>query len=290
VEGAQVVRAVAPDRARPLRESGLYVLGLRAGLQLLRARRLKRGLRYLVMPIGYWRCVEFQLVWDNTSFRRDDRILDIGSPKLLSVYLAQQIGAEVYASDIDDYFLDEFGLIKAAMGIPDRNLRLEVQDGRSLTYPDNAFDKVYSVSVIEHIPEHGDSECLREIGRVLRPGGEALITVPYWPTSKDEYRSPNFYWAGASVTRADGKVFFQRRYSLDDLSTRLIKPSGLQLSKLAFVGERVLTHARHEFCEFLPPPTGPIHPILSRLVHTRPVPSPDQLKKPLCAFLKLTKA
>ncbi len=273
-----------------LNEAVLYAYGLRAGLRLFADTRFKRGLRYLVMPVPYWRSLEYRLVWNEADFQSEDRILDIGSPKLLSLYLAEKTGAEVFATDIEDYFLDEYGFLRDARKISPQTLHLEVEDGRRLSFPDNSFTKVYSISVIEHIPEEGDMECLREIGRVLRPGGQCLITVPYWPTSKEEYRPPNFYWAGASTSTPDGQVFYQRRYSEEDLYARLIKPSGLAVRKIAYVGEHVLAHSRREFCEFLIAPTGPIHPLLSRLVHTRPVTSPTQVKKPLCAFIALTKS
>jgi SAM-dependent methyltransferase len=273
-----------------LSEAALYAYGLRVGLYLFASGRVKRGLRYLAMPVPYWRSLEYRLVWKEADFQSGDRILDIGSPKLLSLYLAEKIGAEVFATDIEDYFLGEYDFLRNARKISHQTLHLEVEDGRRLSFPDNSFTKVYSISVIEHIPEEGDTECLREIGRVLRPGGLCLITVPYWPTSRDEYRPPNFYWARSSTSTPDGRVFFQRRYCQEDLYTRLIKPSGLTLRKIEYVGEHIMVHSQREFGEFLIPPTGPFHPLLSRVVHTRPVTSPEQLKKPLCAFIALTKS
>lgn len=50
-----------------------------------------------------------------------------------------------------------------------------------LPYPDNSFDSVISFQVIEHIED--DSLFLKEIHRVLRPGGIALITTPNRPQS-----------------------------------------------------------------------------------------------------------
>jgi SAM-dependent methyltransferase len=279
--------AAAPSTS--LHEADLYAYGLRLGTHCLKDRRWKRGLKFLVQPIPYWRSLEYRLVWKHADFNRDDRILDIGSPKLLSIYLAERVGAEVFSTDIDPYFIDDYQSLRRMRKIPPDRLRIEVQDGRALTYPDNSFSKVYAISVIEHIPDGGDAECLEEIGRVLRPGGTCLITVPFWPTSKDVYRPPNFYWTGASTTREDGQVFFQRRYSLRDLNERLIRPSGLAVTSLQFVGEHLMIHSKREVSEMLTPFTAPLDPLVSRVVHTKAVDSPELLEKPLCAFLALTK-
>ncbi len=271
-------------------ELGLYGLTLRAGYHLLAARRWKRGLRYLVEPVPYWRSLEFRLVWEHGDFRAGERVLDVGSPKPFSLYLARSVGAIVDSTDIEDYFMDEFSLLREAMGVPAERMPIRVEDGRSLSYADGQFDKVYSVSVIEHIPDDGDSECARELGRVLAPGGSCLITVPFWPTSKNVYRKPNFYWSGVSGAEQDGLVFFQRRYSAEDLQKRLIAPSGLVADKVLYVGERVMTRSENEVSEVMPRVgLGPGHPLISRAFHTRATADWTALKKPLCAFIKLTK-
>ena len=57
-------------------------------------------------------------------------------------------------------------------------------------FPDNFFDAVYAVSTIEHLglsgrygitkeDAEGDVRAVREIARILRPGGVLLCTVPY---------------------------------------------------------------------------------------------------------------
>lgn len=271
-------------------ELGLYGLNLRAGYHLLAARRWMRGLRYLAEPVSYWRSLEFRMVWEHGNFRAGERVLDVGSPKPFSLYLARSVGAVVDSTDIEDYFMDEFALLRDATGVPAEQMPIRVEDGRRLSYADCQFDKVYSVSVIEHIPDDGDIQCARELGRVLAPGGSCLITVPFWPTSKNVYRKPNFYWSGVSGPEQAGVVFFQRRYSADDLQKRLIEPSGLVAEKVLYVGERVMTRSQDELASIMPRVgLGPFHPLISRAFHTRATDDWTALKKPLCAFLKLTK-
>ncbi len=45
-----------------------------------------------------------------------------------------------------------------------------------IPYPDNTFDKVLFCEVIEHVED--DAKVLREIRRVLKPGGRVVITTP----------------------------------------------------------------------------------------------------------------
>lgn len=270
----------------------LYGYGLTLGAQLARHGHLKRSLRYLIVPENYWRRIEYEMVYQAGEFTAGDRVLDIGSPKLLAIYLAQHDHAEVYATDIEPYFLDDYTLLKRLQGLPEERLHLAVEDGRKLSFSDHFFTKVYSISVIEHIPDDGDTECVREIARVLAPGGRCLLTVPFAPESRMEYRSADsFYWAGSSAaSEGEGEgTFFQRRYSEDDLYQRLIEPSGLTLRSVQYVGENILANSPHEFCDYLPLYLGPIHPIASRLVLGKPVPSWKDVKKPLCAFIALEK-
>ncbi len=51
-----------------------------------------------------------------------------------------------------------------------------VADVRAMPLPDAAVDLVYSMGTVEHFPD--SDVALREIFRVLRPGGRAIIGVP----------------------------------------------------------------------------------------------------------------
>ena len=267
----------------------LYNYGLKLGIELLMAGNYRECLRYLVMPVNYWRNLEYRLVYREGDFRSSDRVLDIGSPKLFSLFLADKVKAEVFATDIQEYFVPEYSVIRQVRGISPEKYHLRVEDARDLSFDDNSIDKVYSISVIQHIPEAGDTKCLEEIGRVLSKGGRCLLTVPFSPTSKLDFAEADFYWAESNTSAGNGKVFYQRRYSEDDLFTRLIDPSGLKIKKLKYVGERIPFRSGRELCDYVPRVPGPLSPLLSRLLHAAPAASWRELRKPLGAFLVLEK-
>jgi SAM-dependent methyltransferase len=65
-----------------------------------------------------------------------------------------------------------------------------VSPAESLPFPDARFDAVCSFMTLEHVPE--PAVALREIHRVLKPGGIALVAVPvttiYHPMPTDYWR------------------------------------------------------------------------------------------------------
>ncbi len=56
------------------------------------------------------------------------------------------------------------------------NLRYEKNDALALTYADNTFDLVVSCEVIEHVGK--PDLMIREMYRVMKPGGIAIMTFP----------------------------------------------------------------------------------------------------------------
>ena len=69
-------------------------------------------------------------------------------------------------------------LHELAPGLVER-IHLRVEDATRMTFPDASFDIAASFSTIEHIPgSENRRAALREMIRVLRPGGHLVVTVP----------------------------------------------------------------------------------------------------------------
>ncbi|MEI7554275.1 class I SAM-dependent methyltransferase [Candidatus Chlorohelix sp.] len=64
------------------------------------------------------------------------------------------------------------------------------QDLTLLSYPDSSFNAISCISVLEHIPAPSDQVAIKELIRVLKPGGILVLTVDYTPTQEnsDSYR------------------------------------------------------------------------------------------------------
>jgi len=216
----------------------LYRFGMLVGLRTLPV-ALRHGLKRLILPVEYIRYAEDVYVLQHLEVRSGALVLDVGSPKLLSLFLAARFGAHVHATDLLDYFFDSSGAYAdRVLGTHRDRYVMRTEDARALTYPDDTFDRIFSISTIEHIPDDGDSAAMEQLARVLKPGGICCVTVPWRDTGYVEQfkpgGDPEAYWVAATEQR----VFYQRAYDRPTLEDRLIKPSGLEVVDVSFWGER----------------------------------------------------
>lgn len=93
-------------------------------------------------------------------------------------------------------------------------------DPVGLPFADESFDAVVSVGVLEHVRETGGEETasLREVHRVLRPGGIFVA-----------FHFPNRYsWIDILARALPGEFHHTYRYTRDDIE-RLVDASGFEL-------------------------------------------------------------
>jgi SAM-dependent methyltransferase len=89
---------------------------------------------------------------------RQARVMHIGPAKAVAEWLTGQEGLDYVSVDLDS------------------PLAMVHADACDLPFEDESFDLAVCVHVLEHIPD--DRQALREMHRVLRPGGRAVLQVP----------------------------------------------------------------------------------------------------------------
>jgi SAM-dependent methyltransferase len=94
----------------------------------------------------------------------------------------------------------------------------------ALPFADGAFDCVVFSEVIEHVPANEEEHCIRELWRVMRPGGRLILTTPHRGT---------FWWLDplmfkTHVRRASGvlkgsppRLKGHKHYRVHELATLL---------------------------------------------------------------------
>jgi len=172
------------------------------------------------------------------------RCLSIGASNcLLSVLLAGRYPEHFVGIDIaDDYarWIEDSGATA-----------FQVMDATAMTFPDDSFDRVFSVSVLEHIPDDGDTRTGQEIARVLAPGGRAVLT---------------FEWGPLFVPWCDFPVG-GRIYDTEAVMERIVEPSGLRLAEaLDYPESGVPTEVEAEIGDGAPYPVDLFCPAAAVLV------------------------
>jgi SAM-dependent methyltransferase len=95
--------------------------------------------------------------------------LDIGADNGVISYLLRQRGGRWYSADLDP------GAVASIRDlVQDSVYQL---DGRATPFPDQTFDQILIVDFLEHIPD--DRGFVRDLARILKPGGSLIVNVPH---------------------------------------------------------------------------------------------------------------
>ena len=136
--------------------------------------------------------------YDLLDLRPGMTVLDLGCGEGRHAFEAYRRGGRVVAVDWGQPEVETtkrwLGAIAEAGEAPE-GARYEVVRGDllHLPFPDASVDRVMASEVLEHIPD--DATAMREIFRVLKPGGRAVVTVPRYGPERvcwalsDEYHA-----------------------------------------------------------------------------------------------------
>lgn len=137
--------------------------------------------------------------------RKPQRVLHVAPDFGLYLWLMRQEGVEYLGTDLDPARYRHIGRMQAA-------------DLTDLPFADNSFDVAVCSHVLEHVPD--DRGAMAELRRVLRPGGRALLLVPFALDGKGTDEDPSVT-DPAERDRRFGQWDHVRIYDRDDFLGRM---------------------------------------------------------------------
>jgi SAM-dependent methyltransferase len=152
----------------------------------------KVGLRVL-MALGVWphphftyspfKILEFRQLVESLPWRGDERVLDIGCGAGLQTFCIARRAGHTTGQDIEPEFIAQARWYARHVRGTGR-VDFEERPLPEVGWPDDTFDRIFSICVLEHIPGH--REILAECRRLLRPGGEIVFSVDTLAAIEDD--------------------------------------------------------------------------------------------------------
>lgn len=116
---------------------------------------------------------EVALVFKFLDPKKNEKILDIGCGDGVWYLELKKRKVEVIGLDLSDYDLNK---LKERARVLNVNPDVIKADAQKMPFGENSFDKVYSISTLEHI--ENDKKVFGEVARVLKPNGLLIISIP----------------------------------------------------------------------------------------------------------------
>jgi glycosyltransferase involved in cell wall biosynthesis len=125
-----------------------------------------------------------------SGIQKNETVLDAGAAySLLSPWLSLH-EYNVWANDITPYHQQR----KKQIQFTKKKFPLDIYNLAKTNYPDGFFDKVFCISVLEHINPTLIPDVLTELFRVLKPGGTLTMTFDFYK-EHIPYGTGNFHGA-----------------------------------------------------------------------------------------------
>ena len=140
----------------------------------------------------------------------DKRVLHIAPERYFEPALKSKIGTGYLTADLLD---------------PQAMVRMDIT---AIPFPDRHFDVIYCSHVLEHVQD--DRRALRELYRVLKPGGWAVIVVPI--TTETTFEDPDIVDTKERL-EFFGQTDHVRRYGLDFVDRLRDADFGVQVIRVA---------------------------------------------------------
>jgi 2-polyprenyl-3-methyl-5-hydroxy-6-metoxy-1,4-benzoquinol methylase len=194
---------------------------------------------FLNSSMRYERCGELPYITAilEPLFSKKLKYLDIGTGNsAYPTYLLKNTEWDITCLDKCAWMQMQKGFAKKVMRNKSYDDRFHIIEKDFITseLPEESFDIITNISVIEHFEGSSDSLAMEKSAKLLKPGGIYILTTPMNEGHyKEFYLKQNVY----GEEFRNKPVFFQRHYDTDSFQKRIIEPSGLNEKQRIYMGD-----------------------------------------------------
>jgi len=198
------------------------------------------------------------------QFARGQKIIEVGGGySLLAKYLAEKYQLEAWIGD--DFGMSSGEPLWSRWGnlldLPSKYPSVKYVFKRfgsfSPEYPDEYFDRIFTVSTLEHIPVDRRLAVLQDMHRCLRPGGRQLHTIDIATMAPKRTLIATLADKFPILNKVTGKYFSEIRSWI-----KIIKASGVRIAvsipnPMQLLDRRILVESPDVVYRFYPPNNAP---------------------------------
>ncbi|TKJ40611.1 hypothetical protein CEE37_06505 [candidate division LCP-89 bacterium B3_LCP] len=177
--------------------------------------------RSLISAHQYWKLYRTAI----EEIQSESEVLDWGSGNGHFAFFLTRFGCDTTGYFFEDVDMTNSAVLAETAGFVRKQAAAD--DPVSLPFEDERFDTVFSVGVLEHVRETGGSETesLKEITRILKPGGKFIC-----------YHLPNKYSIIEALSSFIPGIHSHRYCYTEALIQQLCTNAGLELCRSARYG------------------------------------------------------
>ncbi len=135
--------------------------------------------QYTLNPIRLWGYVR---VMEICGIRPGMKILDGGGASSPIIFYLGKKGVDITTLDLQDFLVENTKKVAAKMGW--KNIEALKGDMTATRFPDNYFDTIFSISVMQSLSNDIKIKAVKEFARILKPGGILGLVFDFGKSKK----------------------------------------------------------------------------------------------------------
>jgi ubiquinone/menaquinone biosynthesis C-methylase UbiE len=170
--------------------------------------------QYTLNPRRLWGYVR---VLEVCNIRPEAKVLDGGGASSPIVFYLGKKGIDITTLDLQDFLVENTKKVAEVMGWS--SIKAQRGDMTETGFPDNYFDAIFSISVVQSLADDLKIKTMKEFARILKPGGVLGLVFDFGKSKgkKENYRYD--LYDQSHIPPRNSK----------EIINYLVKPSGLEL-------------------------------------------------------------